>query len=191
MVGRKIKMKKLRQKKIASKGYTLEIDSWENDGDYAKCESYVFETKEEAIEVLKMAKKIWVSSSNNTGGIGNLMNDKYKVAATIIIHYFIENPKLLEMNELTTINDLKDKVIEFFKDDEYESENVTEENWREWAIDYCDINRKSLPQLEEWVDLSNNYNYTMMGGSECYYSRVFQSGSIFYSPENIFLERIA
>ena len=40
--------------KVVNKGYTLSVTSWENDGDNYKTESKTFDTKEEAIKVVKM-----------------------------------------------------------------------------------------------------------------------------------------
>lgn len=40
------------------------------------------------------------------------------------------------------------------------------------------------------INICNEYNYALMGGSECYYSRVCESCTVTYSPEDIFLEEI-
>ena len=42
----------------------------------------------------------------------------------------------------------------------------------------------------EDTDFVSDINYEIMGSSEYYVSRVFESGSIVYSPENVYLEEI-
>jgi len=41
---------------------------------------------------------------------------------------------------------------------------------------------------EDLVGMCSELNYALMGGSEYYYSRVFESGVITYSPEDVYCE---
>lgn len=43
---------------------------------------------------------------------------------------------------------------------------------------------------EKLVQICMDYNYELMGGSEYYYSRVFESATLTYSPEDVYLEEI-
>lgn len=41
------------------------------------------------------------------------------------------------------------------------------------------------------VDMVMDINYELMGSSEHYYSRVFESGVVYYTPEDIIVDEIA
>ena len=61
-------------------------------------------------------------------------------------------------------------------------------------MDYISDNRlvvESLTEQDHITDRVMDINYDLMGSSEYYYSRVFESGTIFYSPEDITVEKIA
>lgn len=49
---------------------------------------------------------------------------------------------------------------------------------------------KENPSDEELIQICMKYNYALMGGSEWYYSRVFENATLTYSPEDIYLETI-
>lgn len=132
-------------KKIISKGYTLSVTSWENDGDNYKTESMTFESKELAVAVAKMCSTIFKSCNNGDGGIGNMSDGEDESAHGIILPYMKAHPEL------------------------YPDEN---------------------PSDDELIDICMDYNSNLMGGSEYYYSRVFESCSLTYSPEDVFLEEI-
>jgi hypothetical protein len=81
-------MKKI---KIASKGYTIEVTSWENDGDNYKTESMVVDSKEEALKIKKICEELFVSCNNGEGGIGNSMDGECE---HVIDEYIEEHPEM-------------------------------------------------------------------------------------------------
>lgn len=139
-------MKKGNKKKIVSKGYTLSVTSWENDGDNYKTKSHTYDSKELAIAVAKMCRTIFKSCNNGDGGIGNTNERDESEAQEVIIKYMKKHPEL-----------------------------------------YPD---EKNPSDDELVDICMDYNYTLMGNSEYYYSRVFERLILTYSPEDIYLEEI-
>ena len=174
------------KKLIVNKGYRLEVTSWENDGDDYRTLNMTFDTKEEALAVVKMAKVVWKSSNN--GGIGNLMEDEDSEGERIICDYLAENPELLAINNQTTPDMLKDKIIEFYKEPEFMGDTApTEDNWKEYIYDYLSDNQDLV---EEWAEGIMHYNSELMGYSEYYYSRIYESYALFYSPEDVYLEEI-
>ena len=140
------KKKILPRKLIVSKGYTLSVTSWENDGDNYKTNSITVESKELAMAIARLCKTVFASSSNGEGGIGNLMEDDEEEANEVILPYMQSHPEL-----------------------------------------YLD---KKNPSEENLINICMNYNQKLMGGSEYYFSRVFESCSLTYSPEDVFLEEI-
>jgi len=134
----------MNKKQVIKKGYTVEIASWENDGDHYETNRMSIDSKEEAIELLKLCKEVFTSCNNGDGGIGNMNDGSSEGAHDIILKYCKENPYLIK--------------------DETNEDNI--------------------------IDIIMNINYELMGSSEWYYSRVFDKGVIFYSPEDIFVEEI-
>jgi hypothetical protein len=51
------------KRKILSKGYTLEVDSWENDGDNYKTKRFEVDSREEAIFIKELCTKLFISSN--------------------------------------------------------------------------------------------------------------------------------
>ena len=137
-------------KKVISKGYTLSVTSWENDGDNYRTESITIDNKELAIAVARMCKELFASSNNGEGGIGNLMEDDDKKAKKIILSYMKAHPEL-----------------------------------------YPKIRNNKKISDDKLIRICMEYNCDLMGGSEYYYSRVFDSFSLTYAPEDIFLEEIS
>jgi hypothetical protein len=60
--------------KIASKGYTLEVVSWENDGDNYNTKQVTYQDKDLAIAVATMCKELFCTQSNGKDGVGNSMD---------------------------------------------------------------------------------------------------------------------
>lgn len=85
------KMKKM--KKVISKGYTISVTSWENDGDNYKTESMTVESKDEAKAIIKMCKKLFHSDN---GGIGNMMEDEGDKVNEMILKFLEKNPEVKE-----------------------------------------------------------------------------------------------
>jgi len=170
----------MNKKLMFKKGYMLEVSSWENDGDNSKTESVIFDTKEEAALVNHMCKTLFQSYDNKVQGIGNL--DEYsKTAKYTIFNYLVDNQEILKINNLKTIPDFKEKIISSF-------DEANEENYFEYIYDYFD---KSPRSFDDWLDLvMETYNSALLGYSEYYYSRVYDSSKIYYIKEDIYFEEI-
>jgi len=130
------------KKIVVKKGYTIEVESWENDGDNYCTRTITVDDKDYALAVLDMCKTIF----NDEDGIGNMIGDEETDEAPGIILNYLEGCPLIKKDTIDT-NILIDRVMDI--------------------------------------------NYSLMGSSEYYYSRVFENGSIVYSPEDIVLEVIS
>ena len=73
-------------------------------------------------------------------------------------------------------------------EDDEEEANETILEWLENNPTFFE-NQENLDE-EGLINDIMEINYNLMGGSEYYYSRVFQSASITYSPEDVYLEEI-
>lgn len=136
--------------KVVSKGYTLSVESWENDGDNYKTNELIFESKELAIAVARLCRDLFCSGP---GGIGN--SDGSDVD--------FDSPET---------DDVHKTIIDYMKAHPELYEFVKE------------------PSESELVEICMNYNKSLMDSSEYYYSRVFDSASLTYSPEDTYLEII-
>ena len=168
------------RKKIIDKGYTVEVVSWENDGDNYRTEKETYSDKEEALAVKHLCENLFLSSNNGEGGIGNLMDDEYTQAHSIIVEYFINNPTLLKLNEIPCPEELYGKVKAAFPE-----ENI-DECYEEFLHEYIMGRNEGI--LGHWVDGTSHYNYDLLGYSQYYYSRICDSCTITYSEEDIYLE---
>jgi len=135
---------------VVSKGYTVEVTSWENDGDNYATNKKTYKTKEQSLVVLDICKNVFASHNNGGGGIGNMSCGES--TTPIINEYLGKNPNVTKV------------LCEIFEDDG----------------DDTDVGS----------DLVDEIKYELMGSSEYYASRVFESGTIYYSPEDVYLERI-
>lgn len=172
-------------KTLIEKGYTLEIESWENDADNYQTHSKVFQDVEEIKLVLHMCENLFLSCNNGEGGIGNTIEwDDMEIlqAKNTICEYLIENPKLLEYKGELDPKDLKDLILEKF-------EEANEENWKEFIGDYIEDSPKLV---DKWVDfVMDEYNRPLLGYSESYYSRIYESHKIYYSDKNIEVKEVS
>ena len=137
----------MNKEKLISKGYTLSVTSWENDGDYNATNSMTFDDnqKELVIAIARMCRDIFQSINNREQkGIGNTDDRTY--SKSIVLEYMKNHPELYE--------------------------NIDN------------------PSDDKLVRICMEYNYNLLGSSEYYYSRVFESATITYSPEDIYLETI-
>ncbi len=170
------------RKKIIDKGYTVEVVSWENDGDNYRTQKSTYNTKEEALAVKHMCGNLFLSSNNGEGGIGNLMDDEITKAHSVIIEYFIENPTLLKLNGIPCPEELYKKVKETFPEEDID------EDYKGFLHEY--IMEEDEDILAHWVDGTSHYNSNLMGYSEYYYSRVCESCTITYAEDDVYLEVI-
>jgi len=109
------------KKTIAKKGYTIEVMSWENDGDHYRTQSMTVDDKEEALKIKEICQTLFKSCCNREGGIGNAMGGECE---HVIEEFIEENP---EMN-LTEdyIKNLADELMGYSEDYDYRvCESVT------------------------------------------------------------------
>jgi hypothetical protein len=91
------------KKKVISKGYTIEVTSWENDGDNYRTEKIIEQDEAKAKAIGKMCKELFKSSNNGENGIGNLMNDgsNRKKGDKKVLEYMKKNPILSNNKKLS------------------------------------------------------------------------------------------
>jgi len=149
-------------KKVISKGYTITVTSWENDGDNYRTKSMTVESEDEAKAITEMCKTLFKSCNNRGCGIGNMMDDEADQAKEVIAEFMINHPVLIK---------------EFLE----ENPGLID------GLDVEDIDETSLDRL---ADICMKYNNSLMGGSECYYSRVCEKVEVTYSDKDVFLEEV-
>ena len=145
----------MNKKLMIEKGYSLEVKSWENDGDLSRTNLVHLKTKEEAEAVRQMCKELFVGCQNGENGIGNLMEDEYSEGESTIFEYLLRNQKLIKINGLKTIKSMKKDILDEFSDD-----GITKENYKEYAGDYYEDNKEAFVG---WIDMVMEYNYSLMG----------------------------
>lgn len=109
------------KKKVISKGYTLEITSWENDGDYSDTKTITVKTKEEAKMIHQICTTLFKSCNNGANGVGNSTDRERDFA---VIEYYEENKDTLtyepfiELNAIMEVGDYEseDLIFDFFLD---------------------------------------------------------------------------
>lgn len=136
----------MEKRKVISKGYTIEVTSWENDGDNYNTEKIVEQNLDKAKAIGKMCEDLFASTNSAKKGIGNTNEGSEGRAQEKIVDYMRNNPILCDNKELTD---------------------------------------------GKLISICMNYNHDLMGGSEYYYSRVCESVTITYSPEDVYLEEIS
>lgn len=130
-------------KVVIKKGYTIEVESWENDGDNYRTKTITLDDKDYALAVLDMCKVLF--NDDDDIGIGNMVDGEDNEAFSKVIAYVADKP----------------------------------------------IITKTATTDAEMFALVMDINHKLMGGSEYYISRVFDIGSIVYSPEDVILEVIS
>lgn len=88
-------------KKVINKGYTLKVESWENDGDHDNTCFFTVDTREEAEAIYKMCTTLFKSKNSGIeGAIGNSSNDmsdaQYEMIKVHIVKFMRENPVLIK-----------------------------------------------------------------------------------------------
>jgi hypothetical protein len=89
------------KKEIISKGYTITVVSWENDGDHYNTESMTVNTLEKALALYNL---MMMCDSQSTDGLGNAIDFTDK-EINRIIQFFKDNPVLVY-----------DRLDEFYED---------------------------------------------------------------------------
>lgn len=131
--------------KVINKGYTLQVTSWENDGDNYQTKSKTVDTIEK-VKLLHSLLQLCTSENNNPPGVirlGNSVGGFSEDQEDLLRDFFTEN-----------------NIIFDFKDGEYIYDTFFEEIGG------------------------------LLGHSEFYTCRVFDSCSVTYSPEDVYLEEI-
>lgn len=160
-------------KKIVEKGYTLEVTSWENDGDSYKTQFQTFESKEEALIICNLLKDLLTSCVyEKQGGIANqyeVIEDRDYTFWTIY-NYMKEIPYF--QKELLELQRKYYKGSPELIDDEDEIAEPRNENYINYTIEY----------FRELV-------WDLVHGGE-FEIRFVESISMTYSPEDIFAQEI-
>jgi len=168
-------------KVVVKKGYRLEVKSWENDGDNSKTETVTYDNKDKALAVVKICKELfgW-EDYNNGGGIGNMTDDEGVEGKYKIISYLQDNPNVIKGLGLMPFEEFKKDVLSTF-------EEATDDDYLEWIGELYE-EKPSLfkKHLEEILDILSD----TVGNGEYYFCRVCDGVSLFYSPEDVKLERI-
>ena len=102
-------------KKVISKGYTVEVTSWENDGDNYKTKSATYDTKEEALAVKALCLSVFNSCNNGDAGIGNMCEDEDPTP--IIVEYVVQHPEILAFSNnknLVKPSDIEESIKKSF-----------------------------------------------------------------------------
>lgn len=171
--------------KFVSKGYTLGVVSWENDGDNCRTQHLTVETKEEALAVKHLCENLFQSNYDHLT-IGNKMDDEMEECMLIAARYLLENPFLLNLSKKTQKpQDLEKEVRLEYEEELKKDSSLT---WEELLPEY--LEQKEDLVEEWWNNCLSDYNYKLLGGSEYYFSRVCESVKILYSPEDVYLEEV-
>jgi hypothetical protein len=81
----------MKMKTQFERGYTLEVKSWENDGDNSKTIFYTTEDKELAIALAQMCRDLFCSCNQQIGGVGNSYD---REEFDRVVEYMRQNPIL-------------------------------------------------------------------------------------------------
>lgn len=172
-------------KKIVNKGYTVEVKSWENDGDNYQTKSQTYDTKEEALAIKSLCLSVFKSHHNGDTGIGNMSD--YEDPNPIIVEYIVHNPEILNFNNdenLIKPIDLKESIEKEFP------EEIKQYEWQELIHDYLECADNCDHIKKQWYEIIMEYNSDLLGSSEYYISRIAEKVSIYYSNKDIYLEEI-
>jgi hypothetical protein len=101
---------------VIEKGYTIEVTSWENDGDNYNTESMTVETLEEARRIYRVCNELF--KSDDEGGVGNSMSGESEE----VIEEYIENNPELKLTE----GEIRDLSYDLMGSSEYYDYRVCE-----------------------------------------------------------------
>ena len=82
------------KKLVVKKGYTIEVISWENDGDNYKTKYMTVSSIETAKAIKHLCETVFVSKHDNLT-IGNKMEEDYLKCYEIVKTYLLSNPLLV------------------------------------------------------------------------------------------------
>ena len=87
----------MNKKLIREKGYTLVVESWENDGDDYETHLFKANSKEEALALKEMCETLFVAYHDSSKGLSNDCKDSLsKKDKEIILEFVKENPIVIE-----------------------------------------------------------------------------------------------
>lgn len=88
-------------KKIASKGYTLEVHSYDRDDENHNMAYLTFDTKNEFLLVKHMCENIFISGYNHVEALGKCLTQRTEANRSVMVNYLVLNPGLLELNNIS------------------------------------------------------------------------------------------
>lgn len=172
-------------KKVASKGYTVEAVSWENDGDNYQTRTMTVDSLEEAKAVKHMCDNLFQveDQSNFNKSIGNVSEYEYEIAKIITARYLADNPDLLKIKGV-----FDEQQLQLDIEKEYSTElDCSDLGWEDLLEEYIET-REDL--IDKWWNVMADYNVKLLGYSEYYVSRVCESTEITYLAEDVYAEVI-
>jgi len=103
------------------KGYTIIVESWENDADNYGTSSITVQSKEYAQSILKMCKSLFNDSNNNKNCVGNMSESNFVVAHRIVLEYAFKNPLIVSKctSDKEIIDSIMDINFDLLGDSEY------------------------------------------------------------------------
>lgn len=129
----------MNKKLIREKGYTLVVESFENDGD--DCETHFFKanSKEEALALKKMCETLFGAYHDSSKGLSNDCKDSLsKKDKEIILEFVKENPIVIE-RFLKDKEPSDEKIISAFKELSYDHLIGYSEYYTFRVCDSCSI----------------------------------------------------
>ena len=132
-------------KKVISKGYTLEVKSWENDGDNSRTINHTVESREEAHRLYRLCKELFPSKNYSKYGVGNSMDNDFK---DDIFKYIRDNQDLFsDFGKIENFDELYEDLLE---------------------VDFCEELKGKQDVFVEITSYLLDVSYSLMGGSELY-----------------------
>lgn len=172
-------------KKIASKGFTVEAVSWENDGDNYQTRTMTVDSLEEAKAVKHMCDNLFQSRNSNTSckAIGNMTDYDYDEVKWVAAQYLAVNPDLLKIKGV-----FDEQQLQLDVEKEYHTElDCSDLGWEDLLEEYVET-REDL--INKWWCVVADYNVKLLGYSEYLISRVCESTEITYLAEDVYAEVI-
>ena len=178
------------RKRILQKGYTVTVNSYENDGDYDSEMSATYQSRNQDVCIAKMLNSLFASCHSSKESIGNMTG--VSIAHSIIYKYLVDNPEILEYYSLSfngeahSVHCFEDEIISSIP-----SANC--DNYKDHFHAYILLDMHSdnpNPEFGRWLNYIIDIGSELMGSSEDYVSRVCDSVSITYSDKPIYATTI-
>lgn len=177
------------KKKVFSAGYTIEVVSWENDGDHYNTKSLNVQNLDDVKAINHLCENLFVSESDDESAIGNTLDESlYRV-----LTYIQDNLEILKTMENLGYKDLpkfesfKEKIINHFDDIDFNDEHI-DYQWYELFADYSVDSKDSEPK--KYFKAIMNLNQKLLGHTETYRSRVFEEMTVYHTEKDLFLDII-